>query len=121
MFQLARAHLDAVFGGWLTLGLGLGGRADDFAVDDTGPSASATAVGPAFALGDEGPGRANVYDHYRSAGPDGARARAAKLGGGADAVWAMVEAFEELGGDELMLNPTVDDLDQVARLADVAP
>ncbi|MEW2490916.1 LLM class flavin-dependent oxidoreductase [Streptomyces sp. NPDC048411] len=106
-----------------------------------GPSAPLVVVGPAFeraraawkdsgragtpylvalayfALGDEDIGRANAHDHYRTAGPDGARAKGAEVSGGADAVRATVRAFAQLGADELMLNPTVDDLDQVARLA----
>ncbi|MFF4761288.1 hypothetical protein [Streptomyces sp. NPDC001292] len=36
-----------------------------------------------FALGDADRGRANVYDYYRPAGPDGARA--AETSGGGDA------------------------------------
>ncbi|MFI6061829.1 LLM class flavin-dependent oxidoreductase [Streptomyces sp. NPDC051286] len=107
-----------------------------------GPSAPPVVVGPAFeraraawkdsgragtylvalayvALGDEDIGRANAHDYYRPAGPDGARAKVAEVSGGADAVRATVRAFAQLGADGLMLNPTVDDLDQVARLADL--
>ncbi|SCF64937.1 hypothetical protein GA0115254_109314 [Streptomyces sp. Ncost-T10-10d] len=52
------------------------------------------------------------------AGPDGARARAAEVSGGAEAVRARVRAFQDLGADELVLNPALDDVDQVKRLAD---
>ncbi|MEV7080916.1 LLM class flavin-dependent oxidoreductase [Streptomyces sp. NPDC093516] len=200
------AGIDAVSGGRLTLGLGLGGRVDDFVVDGLGPrgtgrrldqdieiyrsvwrgevppgcdnpavpvgtrevpllfggmaqasfdrvaraghgyigpSAAPERVGPLFdraraawraagrrgepylvalayyALGDEDAGRAGVYDYYRSAGPDSARARAAEVRGGADDVRATVKAYADLGVDELMLNPTVDDLEEVTRLAHV--
>ncbi|MFJ3672507.1 LLM class flavin-dependent oxidoreductase [Streptomyces sp. NPDC090106] len=200
------AGIDAVSGGRLTLGLGLGGRADDFVVDGLGPrgtgkrldqdietyrsvwrgeippgcdnpavpegtrevpllfggmaqvsfdrvaragqgyigpSAAPGLIAPLFdraraawqeagragaphlvalayyALGDEERGRANVHDYYLPAGPEGARARAAEVSGGADAVRTTVKAYEELGVDELILIPTVDDLDEVARLADV--
>ncbi|GGJ58715.1 LLM class flavin-dependent oxidoreductase [Streptomyces brasiliensis] len=199
------AGIDAVSGGRLTLGLGLGGRPDDFVVEGLGPrgtgkrldrdietyrsvwrgeippgcdnpavpdgtrevpllfggmaqasfdrvaragrgyigpAAAPALVGPAFdhartvwkaagregtpylvalgyfALGDEDRGRAGVYDYYGSAGSDGARARADEVCGGVDAVRATVKAYEELGVDELILNPSVDDLDEVARLAD---
>ncbi|MGP4083443.1 hypothetical protein [Streptomyces sp. KR55] len=94
--QLARAYLDAVSGGRLTLDLGLGGRADDFVVDDTSPSVPATAFGRARAA-------------WKAAGREGTRDLVAV------AYFALGD--EDLGVDELMLAPTVDE----AWLADVAP
>ncbi|QOV33375.1 hypothetical protein IM697_24475 [Streptomyces ferrugineus] len=41
------------------------------------------------------------------------------VSGGADAVRATVQAFADIGADELVFNPTSDDIDEVARLADV--
>ena len=37
---------------------------------------------------------------------------------GADAVRAAVKAFEDIGTDELILHPSLDDVDEVAKLAD---
>ena len=41
------------------------------------------------------------------------------VGGGADAVKTTVKGFEEIGADELILNPTSDDLDEIGRLAEI--
>ncbi|KDN22132.1 LLM class flavin-dependent oxidoreductase [Amycolatopsis rifamycinica] len=71
-----------------------------------------------FALGDVERGRAGVHDYYSFMGDDTASMIAGTLSGGTDAVRATVKAFDELGADELVLNPTVADLDEVSRLAD---
>jgi alkanesulfonate monooxygenase SsuD/methylene tetrahydromethanopterin reductase-like flavin-dependent oxidoreductase (luciferase family) len=71
-----------------------------------------------FALGDTERGRANVHDYYSVAG-EFADLVAANVAGTPEAVKAMVASFEEIGADELILNPVTDDVDDVSRLADV--
>ncbi|WLW57544.1 LLM class flavin-dependent oxidoreductase [Streptomyces sp. YU58] len=199
------ASIDAVSGGRFTLGIGLGGRPDDFVVDGLGPrgtgkrldqdlevyrslwrgeippgcdnpvvpegsrevpllfggmvqasydrvaragqghiggSVPPAMVGPAFeavrvawkdagregdpylvaiayyAFADVEAGRAGVRDYYTTAGADVADFLASGVSGGADAVRATVQAFADIGADELVFNPTSDDIDEVARLAD---
>ena len=71
-----------------------------------------------FALGDVDKGRANVADYYAGSEPyldivvNGVRTSAQQI-------TEAVKEFEELGAEELILNPTSDDLDEIARLADV--
>ncbi|WP_446041207.1 LLM class flavin-dependent oxidoreductase [Streptomyces sp. SID1121] len=200
------ASIDGVSGGRLTLGLGLGGRPDDFVVDGLGArgtgkrldrdvetyksvwrgevpdgcdnplvpagtrevpllfgggvpasfervaragqgyigaSLPPAMIGPAFdgvraawqaagrqgspylvaiayfAVADAEAGTSSVRDYYTTAGPDAAELLASTVRGGAEAIKEVVRAFEDLGADELILNPTSDDLDEVARLADV--
>ncbi|MER7930574.1 LLM class flavin-dependent oxidoreductase [Streptomyces sp. NPDC096057] len=71
-----------------------------------------------FAPGDEHRGGAAVHDSCRPTGSEGTRARAAEMRARIAGVRATADAVEELGVDELMFNPTVDDLDHVARPAD---
>ena len=198
------AGIDGVSGGRLTLGLGLGGRADDFVVEGLGPRGlgkrldrdlevylrvwrrervgkSKPAVpartrpvplmfggfvptaldrmarwgegyiGPSmpaamvanafesartawrnagregsprlvaiayFAFGDIDRGRRNVRDYYSISGETVADQVAAGVHHGAAAVKSAVNAFVGIGADELIFNPTLDDIDEVARLAD---
>ncbi|GAB6902012.1 LLM class flavin-dependent oxidoreductase [Kineosporia succinea] len=71
-----------------------------------------------FALGDPDRGRANVGDYYAATGAyqdlvvSGVHTDAASV---RDAV----RQFEDLGADELILGPCTDDLDEIARLADI--
>jgi alkanesulfonate monooxygenase SsuD/methylene tetrahydromethanopterin reductase-like flavin-dependent oxidoreductase (luciferase family) len=200
------ASIDAVSGGRLTLGLGLGGRPDDFVVDGLGArgtgkrldhdlevyhsvwrgdpvggssnpavpaetrqvpvmfggmvpaafervarwgkgyigaSVPASMVAPAFqgartawknagregtprlvaiayyALGDIDKGRSNVWDYYMTAGDETAGLITGGVLVGPDGVKTGLKEFAEIGADELILNPTLDDLSELERLADV--
>lgn len=72
-----------------------------------------------FAFDDYDTGRQNVYDYYSVSGHEVATLVADNNSYGADRVRETVKAFEELGVDELIFNPTVPDLNQIAKLADV--
>lgn len=63
-------------------------------------------------------GRGSVHDYYSSFGAEAAGAVAATVRGGAEQVKEAVQAFGDIGADELIFNPTIDDLDQVTRLAE---
>lgn len=71
-----------------------------------------------FVFGDVDKGRANVRDYYLAGGEEFSDMVAGGVSAGPDAVRATVRAFEEIGADELILHPTLDDLDEVTRLAD---
>ncbi|WP_043254158.1 LLM class flavin-dependent oxidoreductase [Streptomyces sp. Tu6071] len=72
-----------------------------------------------YAIKDAEGGRANVYDYYSTAGAETAGFIASAVSGGADVVKKTVDEFEAIGADELILNPTSDDIDEIRRLADV--
>lgn len=72
-----------------------------------------------FAFGDIDKGRGNVRDYYLAGGEEMAESAAAGVQGGADAVKEAVRAFADIGADELILIPTLADVDEIARLADV--
>lgn len=69
-----------------------------------------------FAIADPDQGRANVGDYYDGSGPfvdiavGGVRTTPAEI-------TEAVKEFEALGAEELILNPTSDDIDEIARLA----
>ena len=71
-----------------------------------------------FAFGDIDQGRRNVRDYYSVSGETLANQVAAGVHHGAAAVKSAVEAFAGIGTDELIFNPTLDDIEEVARLAD---
>lgn len=70
-----------------------------------------------FAFTDVDGARGNIRDYYSFMG-DAADGIAAGLHGSAAAVKEAVSAFEDAGADELIFNPGLDDLDEIARLAD---
>jgi alkanesulfonate monooxygenase SsuD/methylene tetrahydromethanopterin reductase-like flavin-dependent oxidoreductase (luciferase family) len=72
-----------------------------------------------FAFADGDKGRANVHDYYSFLGDDTANFIASVVSVGADAIKATIAAFEEIGADELVFNPTLTDLDEIGKLADV--
>ena len=88
------------------LGIGVGGRADDFLVESSGFAADADT------------GRANVADYYADATQfvdivvNAVRTTPAEI-------TQAVKEFEALGAEELIFNPTSDDLDEISRLADL--
>jgi alkanesulfonate monooxygenase SsuD/methylene tetrahydromethanopterin reductase-like flavin-dependent oxidoreductase (luciferase family) len=71
-----------------------------------------------FAFGDIDKGRGNIRDYYLASGEEMAEGAAAGVHGGAEAVKEVVRAFADIGTDELILNPTLADVDEIARLAD---
>jgi hypothetical protein len=72
----------------------------------------------AFADGDQG--RANVHDYYSFLGEDSANFITSAVSVGADAIKETIAAFEGIGADELVFNPTLTDLDEIGKLAELA-
>lgn len=72
-----------------------------------------------FALGDTDQGRANVWDYYSISGDQVARLITDGVAAGPERVKDTVAAFADLGADELILNPTVGDPEEITRLADI--
>ncbi|MEV0219051.1 LLM class flavin-dependent oxidoreductase [Streptomyces sp. NPDC050704] len=70
-------------------------------------------------FGDVERGRANVLDYYSSAGEQVMGIISSGICAGPDAVRSAVQAYSELGVDELIFNPALADIDEVARLADI--
>ncbi len=73
-----------------------------------------------FALGPNAAERGGAYilDYYAFLG-EAARLRAQAIPGTPEAIRQLARAFEDIGADELILWPTLPDLDQVQRLAEV--
>jgi hypothetical protein len=72
-----------------------------------------------FAVGDADAGREDVHHYYRNFGDDVADLLADGLRGTRDSILEAVKAFQDLGADELILHPGVDDINEVSRLADI--
>jgi hypothetical protein len=72
-----------------------------------------------FALGDTEQGQANVWDYYNISGDEIARLITNGVAAGPARVRDTVAAFADIGADELILNPTVGDLEEITRLADI--
>jgi alkanesulfonate monooxygenase SsuD/methylene tetrahydromethanopterin reductase-like flavin-dependent oxidoreductase (luciferase family) len=71
-----------------------------------------------FALTDPETGRNKVGDYYAGAG-DFTQMVVNGMNATPDAVRGAVKAFGDIGADELILNPTTDEIDDVSRLADI--
>jgi alkanesulfonate monooxygenase SsuD/methylene tetrahydromethanopterin reductase-like flavin-dependent oxidoreductase (luciferase family) len=72
-----------------------------------------------FALGDTEQGRANVWDYFRITGDRSARFITDGVATGPGQVKDAVAALADIGADELIFNPTVDDPEEITRLADI--
>ena len=108
------ASVDALSGGRLTLGVALGARADDYEAAGV-PALWGQAY---FSLGDEERGADYLRDYYAFTGPFAEKIAAGNLTS-PQAVLDLVRGYEEAGCDELVLLPTVPDLLQLDRMADV--
>ena len=73
-----------------------------------------------FAFADGDKGRASVHDYYSFLGDDTASFMASNVSVGAAAIKETIAAFEGIGADELVFNPTLTDLDEIGKLADLA-
>ncbi|HEY3611538.1 MAG TPA: LLM class flavin-dependent oxidoreductase [Pseudonocardiaceae bacterium] len=73
-----------------------------------------------FAFADGDTGRSNVHDYYSFLGEDTANFFGSNVSVGADAIKETIAAFEAIGADELVFNPTLTDLDEIGKLAALA-
>jgi alkanesulfonate monooxygenase SsuD/methylene tetrahydromethanopterin reductase-like flavin-dependent oxidoreductase (luciferase family) len=72
-----------------------------------------------FALGDPDLGRSNVWDYYSITGEEIARLVTDGVAAGSEKIKDTVAAFANIGADELILNPTVGDIGEITRLAEI--
>lgn len=73
-----------------------------------------------FALGERAAERGTVsLLHYYSFAPERARHIAGALPTSPEKVQALIQAYKDIGSDELILWPTIPEMDQLSRLADV--
>ena len=72
-----------------------------------------------FAVHDGDTGRANVHDYYSFLDPSFTSMVTDNVAVGPAAIAETVKAFEEIGADELVFNPTTADPDEIERLADL--
>jgi alkanesulfonate monooxygenase SsuD/methylene tetrahydromethanopterin reductase-like flavin-dependent oxidoreductase (luciferase family) len=71
-----------------------------------------------FALSQPDRARTNIWDYYRGSGTGYADAAAANVLVSPAATRDAVKAFEDIGTDEVILNPALDDIQEVQRLAE---
>jgi alkanesulfonate monooxygenase SsuD/methylene tetrahydromethanopterin reductase-like flavin-dependent oxidoreductase (luciferase family) len=72
-----------------------------------------------FAFTDTEKGRANAHHYHTIAGEDYANSVAAGVHATPEAVRETIKGFEDLGADELIFHPTTDEIDDIAKLADI--
>jgi hypothetical protein len=70
-------------------------------------------------LGDAETSRAKIYDYYSAAGDQIASMVVNGVRTSAQAVREAVKAYEALGADELIFNPSTDDINEVPQLAEI--
>jgi hypothetical protein len=86
---------------------------------DAGREGSPRLVGLVyFTLGDTELGRSNVGDYY-SASPAFMEIALSGIADTADKLRDAVKQYGDLGVDEVIFNPGTDDLDDIARLAEI--
>lgn len=71
-----------------------------------------------FAFGDTDGARRNVHDYYEGLGGDMADLITGSIRCGAKAVKEVIREYTDLGADELIFAPGLDDLNEVSRLAE---
>lgn len=88
---------------------------------DAGRAGKPRLVGCAyFALGENAAERAPVpILHYYSFAPERAQRIAGAIPSSPEKVRGIIQAYKDVGADELILWPTIPELDQIARLADI--
>ncbi|HEY6493935.1 MAG TPA: LLM class flavin-dependent oxidoreductase [Trebonia sp.] len=72
-----------------------------------------------YAFGDPEKGRANIYDYYSVGGDEIATMVSSGVHDSTQSLKEVVNAYEDLGADELIFNPALDDINEVSRLAEV--
>ncbi|MGP4048432.1 LLM class flavin-dependent oxidoreductase [Streptomyces sp. 2A115] len=72
-----------------------------------------------YVFSDAEQGRANVRNYYSSADEPVMDIVDSAICTGPDAIRSAVRAYSELGVDEIIFNPALADIDEVARLADI--
>jgi hypothetical protein len=72
-----------------------------------------------FALGDAEKGKGAVADYYAFTGPDSVDFIVSAVCGSAQQVKRACTDFADIGADELIFNPTLDDADEIERLAEL--
>jgi alkanesulfonate monooxygenase SsuD/methylene tetrahydromethanopterin reductase-like flavin-dependent oxidoreductase (luciferase family) len=121
------AGIDGVSGHRLTVGLGVGGRmvapyveAARVAWKDAGREGDPRLVALGdFALGDVERGRTNVEHYYDVNGEDFSKVVVDGVSGSPQSVKDAVQAYTDLGADELILIGATDDVDEVSHLAEI--
>ncbi|QIS21068.1 LLM class flavin-dependent oxidoreductase [Nocardia terpenica] len=72
-----------------------------------------------FALGDGDAGKRNVHDYYTATGEDMATQIAAAVCDSPATLGEALSSFADIGATDIVFNPATDDIDDIARLADV--
>jgi alkanesulfonate monooxygenase SsuD/methylene tetrahydromethanopterin reductase-like flavin-dependent oxidoreductase (luciferase family) len=72
-----------------------------------------------FGIGDPDRARANVQDYYSAISTNFAAMSASNLAATEADIRAVVKSYDEIGADDLIFIPGTDDLDDIARLADI--